>query len=267
MNCDLTKRAAHLMAQAPSELSVRQALRFGQLRGMGVPEPLLEVILKSAIASDFHHDGVWLPFFMMLARAPRFDPADLPMLIRYLREEIRTRRWHGVSLKGRTLHDLIRSARRSLRNLLEVARKSGYDFTVEDLDDPAVRDLLLALAATSWMAMPGVERFDYRAKDHWEVVELCTQEELRADGEELSHCVSMYGPSCRSGKSAIFSLRIWSEEERIWDPWVTIEVDPRRREVVQIRSVWNLPADRHEIRIIALWAEANAIALEKRFLL
>jgi hypothetical protein len=72
----LTKRAAHLMAGAPDHFSIRQAMRFGQLRALELPETFIDLVLRQPMATNFGADGIWLPFFMMVARDGSLDAEE-----------------------------------------------------------------------------------------------------------------------------------------------------------------------------------------------
>jgi hypothetical protein len=68
----------------------------------------------------------------------------------------------------------------------------------------------------------------------------------------MRHCVSTYDTSCRTGRVAIYSLKIHDKEgER---RLLTIEVDVRNRQIVQARKRWNEPSTPLEQRVMQGWA-------------
>lgn len=258
MFASVSRRAIHLMNDAPDFFSLRLAMRFGQLRALEMTPPLLGHLLRSEVARDLEHDEVWLPFFMMLRDAGDLVLEDVDLIIHHLRDEIRS--FGSIRLKGRSLADLMRSAQRGLIAHLKVARKAGYDFTEEDLGDRVVRSKLLHLASGWWKALPDVAPFCYRGRsEEWKVEELCTQVDLRKEAEALRHCVSTYGPSCRAGKSAIFSLRRRWDESAKWESLATLEVEPTGRSIVQAQGDWNDPLSERERQIVSRWACENDI--------
>lgn len=81
----------------------------------------------------------------------------------------------------------------------------------------------------------------------WSFRELTTSEELRAEGEAMGHCVGSYSLSCLDGDSAIFSVLIDDL------PTFTIEVDPRKKTLVQAQGYMNSEPTKSEARVITLW--------------
>jgi hypothetical protein len=64
--------------------------------------------------------------------------------------------------------------------------------------------------------------------------------------------VASYATRCHTGLSSIWSLRLWKDER--FRHVLTIEVDPRRRAVVQARGLANRPASGKPLRILRDWA-------------
>jgi hypothetical protein len=84
-------------------------------------------------------------------------------------------------------------------------------------------------------------------QDRWTFRELTSGEELLREGQTMNHCVAGYAPRCVSGYSAIVSL---SHNDT---PRVTLEVNPRTRQIVQARGNFNRPANQPEQRVIDRW--------------
>jgi hypothetical protein len=82
--------------------------------------------------------------------------------------------------------------------------------------------------------------------------ELVNRDALFAEGRAMRHCVYTYAELCRRGQTTIWSLRlrVKGAQKRL----VTIEVDPRKRAIIQARAKCNLrPGDR-SLEIIRQWA-------------
>lgn len=80
----------------------------------------------------------------------------------------------------------------------------------------------------------------------------------------MSHCVDTYAQSCRNGYSAIFSVR--QEEENAEGEtdvisYATIEVYPRIRMIMQIRTYRNCRANNTIMSLIYEWARAKGLKL------
>jgi hypothetical protein len=86
----------------------------------------------------------------------------------------------------------------------------------------------------------------------WSIVELLNSSALFAEGRAMCHCVHSYARKCKRGDSSIWSLRLrtGNMEKRL----VTIEVDPRRRAIIQLKSKHNRTPGVLSSEIIARWA-------------
>jgi hypothetical protein len=93
----------------------------------------------------------------------------------------------------------------------------------------------------------------------WELVELTSAQLLRSEGAALKHCVATYGRRCVNGDSRIWSLRRRREGEAT--PVLTIEVDPRRRTVVQVRGLYNRTPIGRSWQIVQTWARREQLRL------
>jgi hypothetical protein len=79
------------------------------------------------------------------------------------------------------------------------------------------------------------------------VIELLNNRKLHEEGELMKHCVHVYDKRCFQRKSAMFSLRINHQRK------LTIELDPKRKLIVQARGKQNRPATFQELDILNLW--------------
>ena len=86
--------------------------------------------------------------------------------------------------------------------------------------------------------------------------------ELYAEGRALRHCVYTYTRKCRDGLGTIWSLRlrIGGQEKRM----ATIEVDPRKGEIIQIRAKRNSYAGVRSREMIERWAEMAGLKVDSR---
>jgi hypothetical protein len=96
---------------------------------------------------------------------------------------------------------------------------------------------------------------DWASTDGWSVVELGDTTELTREGMALSHCVGGYGQVCKSGRSAIFSLRYQEK------PMVTIQLDPATGQIQQALGNRNRACSEEEMGQIKAWlVEAGTFA-------
>jgi hypothetical protein len=84
-------------------------------------------------------------------------------------------------------------------------------------------------------------------QSRWTFTELTNGEELYHEGRALHHCVGSYAPRSAAGHSAIVSLR-HDDLRRI-----TIELNPRTKNIVQARGAYNREATVVELAIIQRW--------------
>lgn len=81
----------------------------------------------------------------------------------------------------------------------------------------------------------------------WSITELTSAAALAKEGQTMRHCVASYAIRCQSGYSAIFSLKKNTHH------CITIEVDLRKRQIVQARGKFNRSANDKENTAIAHW--------------
>lgn len=98
---------------------------------------------------------------------------------------------------------------------------------------------------------------DWTDGELWSIVELNTTEELKAEGEALSHCVGQYSAQCASGASAIFSLR------REGTRGATIELDLSNNRVLQARGSNNRALTREEANAVQQWLDSMASSSDR----
>ena len=93
----------------------------------------------------------------------------------------------------------------------------------------------------------------------WQIIELTNSAQLRAEGAALRHCVASYDERCLRGISHIWALRFWRDEKL--HHVLTIEIDPKRRAVVQARGRANRTAFGKPLRILQHWAARERLQL------
>jgi hypothetical protein len=78
-------------------------------------------------------------------------------------------------------------------------------------------------------------------------------------GAALYHCVTSYADRCYRGMSRIWSLR-FRRGEKVHHV-LTIEIDPRKRAVVQARGWANRAASGKPLRLLQDWAARERLQL------
>ncbi len=105
---------------------------------------------------------------------------------------------------------------------------------------------------------PGRE--DSEGARRWQMVELTNSSQLRNEGAALHHCVASYAMNCYYGRSSIWSLRLWHGEKvrRV----LTVEVDPKKKSVVQARGRANRAAAGKSLQLVEEWAVRERLRME-----
>jgi hypothetical protein len=238
-------------------LSIEYALRKAELLALGTPEEFARAILSTRLASDLSHSDFWRTVWMFLiANAEDVDPAQIGPMIDYIQtvrhDRVSVETQDGIieldppspnfSMKGRTMQSILRLMQNWHRSL-------GGDETGFSWARSPFQPLLIEEPC----------RDDSHLPKRWQMMELTSSAQLRSEGAALHHCVASYaGPCCR-GISSIWSLRQW-RGERV-HPMLTIEVDPKRRAVIQVRGRANRPAGGMPLRLVQNWALREKLAM------
>jgi hypothetical protein len=91
------------------------------------------------------------------------------------------------------------------------------------------------------------------------MMELNNSAQLREEGVALHHCVGSYAHLCHHGNSSIWSLRVW-QGEKIRSV-LTVEVDPKRRAVIQARGKANRSASGKSLQVLHHWAAREGLQM------
>jgi hypothetical protein len=255
----LTKMMAHHFALAPDNCTIVQALRWGQLRGMGATQRVAQAVLGSRLGEEFagaEREPFWATVFHFLAQHPMTDPHQVGPIIDYLHHQKyvpvgpvnvggtfveQGPPQPGLSMKGRTPESLVNQVEawhRILRRVRDVRHMTWPPCGVAGYDRIE--------------GEPGNQRRFF-------ITELLGTAELRAEGAAMHHCVGTYGGSCQSGRTAIFSLKadVGAGPERR----ATIEVNVRTRQITQARAKRNEPIPPVDLRVMNAWATTAQLGI------
>ncbi|MGC4048058.1 MAG: PcfJ domain-containing protein [Armatimonas sp.] len=214
----LTEKGRHFLLLANPKLPLIHAVRYGQVRALGGSERLVEALCETRLGMQQPDEPFWetvIAFFVRhAAKLPESQIGPIIDFLGYQKEIEPT-----LSMKGRTTDALL-------------ARVDDWHAALARLSSGSRRN---------WRSL-GLSPFT-RTEDApgkvtltWTVVELLDTQSLQQEGSELRHCVRTYDAKCLKGEKAIFSLRLRASDNRVTRRMLTIEVDPRRRAVVQVRG-------------------------------
>jgi hypothetical protein len=255
----MTRKMERTFLASQDHLSFEEALRKAQLVAVGMPAHFVSAVLSTRLAKDLQNGDFWLTVWMFLVNhANDVDPAQIGPLIDYIQairhDRIRIDTEQGItevappqpefSVKGRTVPSILRLIR-------EWHRGIGRTYTSSRLSWP--RSLY-----RPWL-IEEPRRDEEEIPKRWQMVELSNSAELREEGAALQHCVSSYAHRCYQGNSSIWSLRMWrSEKVR---PVLTVEIDMKKRAVVQARGMANRSASGKPRRLLQDWASREGLQM------
>lgn len=255
----LSKMMAHRFLEAPDGLTVREALRWGQVIGQDGSELLARAIIASPLGSSFEHEDFWSSVMLYFVKNPMLDAAQVGPLIDYIAQQKYTPQEHilpggqtelgpppqpNFSVKGRSIEKLIGQMDDWHHQLAELPE-------IPDQEDQVVGETPRKRARRRYHAWSstGIRPYileettgiDSKATRTWTVQELLSTRELAAEGSALNHCVKSYAKSCKQGQVSIWSLQVVENGKRT--RVLTIAVDSNSRKINQIRGRFNMLPD------------------------
>ncbi len=273
----LTKKMAHLFLQAPDDYGVDEAIRWGQILGLGGDELLVRAVNGTRLGASFEAEGFWSTVIHFLVNHPMLDPEQVGPIVDYIHNqkycpqevvgpggvaETRDPPQPNFAVKGRSMDKLLRQVEAWHRQLARDNR----------------------LPHRHWEAS-GYSGLDHREQDedggdvHWTIRELLGTRELTAEGRGMHHCVASYANSCRRGSVSIWSMQAEDAGGRAHRV-MTIAVNNKGRTITQARGRHNaLPSGktprgkqqvmertyrarlRESRRILRLWREQEGLTL------
>jgi hypothetical protein len=242
----MTRKMEHIFLASQDHLPIEHGIRRAELLALGAPTEFVKAIMSTRLATDLRHSEFWRTVWMFLiANAGDVDPVQIGPMIDYIQAVRHDRTQDGTmefgspqpafSMKGRTVQSMLRMMREWHRSL-----GAGS-------------------ASLSWVRSPFepllFEEFSRDGSEmprRWQMMELINSAQLRREGAALNHCVASYADRCYRGISSIWSLRFWQAEKI--NHVLTVEVDPRRRAVIQARGRANRAASGRPLRLLQDWA-------------
>lgn len=258
----VTSRALHMAMEAPHDLTIRQALRWGQIKTLGGSSALLTEVLSSRMVKDLSNDAVWSRLFEKLVAAGNFNPKHFGIIADTLLEVTRNDECQRAEvLVGLPLEDLLRHCRHFWQTILSMVQTGQPGWLRSDIHCPHLRYDLHHVNAGQWARLPRSKPFESMCLEgkqtlRCRIEELTHQWQLAAESQAMKHCVDTYGRSCKLGRCSIFSVR--TEEmvagKMIPTSHLTIEVDRQSRRIIQVRGRRNQQVIPQQIPLLRKWA-------------
>lgn len=251
-----TKKMAHFFVKAPKELTIAQALRWGQVMGMKGSEQLAIAIAGSRLAEDLDNDAFWITVIRWFVDQPMLDPVQVGPMIDYIRHQrficvqrvgaqgqINAPLEPNFTMKGRTVATLMRQVEKWHRHLATTNR----------------------VQVKAWQPC-GVSEFEFiegsdksENQKVWTIRELLSAGSLAVEGRQLRHCVASYASSCARGHTSIWTLEVATKQGL--SKLITLEVRPSTQTIVQARGKANRLMTEKERSIVRRWTTAAGLSI------
>lgn len=241
----ITKRMAHLLTQNRSRhQTIIQALRGIQYQAFNEQNRHNGwSIAHGPLDETLENEDFWETAVQFLANQTFLDRTYINPIIDYIRNQKFTPQripqpdgteteepppHPSFCMKGRSINKLIRQVDEWHQELtgmedveFETWKPSGFrGFETVTLDSELKRNI------------------------QWTVHELITSQQLFAEGRIMHHCAGSYAKRCAAGEKSIWSLRALdldaAEENQLQEHVLTVEVDNKKRAVVQNAGKFNL---------------------------
>jgi len=245
--------------------NLTEAIWLAQLRSLGASPSLERAVLSSRVPRELTKHARWMRLAAKFAAGREALAGHFGVVADTL-VAVQNHRGPGQveQLLRLPLETLIRHGIRYVTRLLQA---NGHLLTEDQVQEAAERAELKRLVEARWApvlgGVPYGSKFGrIRARATWRIEELSSVDALRAEGEAMGHCVARYAHRCRSGSSAIFSVRHYRADDESYADGVscaTVEVQPRSRRVVQIRGARNRPVNNTVMTIVSEWAAAHEL--------
>jgi hypothetical protein len=261
-HCDLplpyTKRMAYYFLKAPATATITQALRWGQVRGLGGDERLANVLLATRLGETLENDDFWLTVVRWLIRHSMLDHEMIGPIVDFLHNQRFASQ--GMAYEGGRLVELpppqpnLSMKDRSPLTLLE--QVNAWHRRLARDNSHQVRE---------WKPS-GIKGFEFlegsRENDTlkvWSIRELLGSKALQAEGRRMRHCVASYAYSCERGSCSIWTVEC--ESRAGVSKNLTVEVRSDTRQIVQARGLANRMPTQREREILNRWASVAQLSI------
>ncbi|MEZ6045191.1 MAG: PcfJ domain-containing protein [Planctomycetaceae bacterium] len=250
------KMVAHFL-DAPQKSSIKQAMLWGRVRGLGGSEALAKAISSSDIIDNHRNIEFWSNVIKWLIRYESEVVLRVNSIIEYIYDQKFYRRYEYID--GNWTH-----IDPPAPNLTMKDRKPAAIFRqIEEWHFQACRNCTNPVWNKS-----GIDDFAYKEEldennlfRQWRVRELVTIVELLQEASQMRNCVASYANDCSTYGSSIWSLT--SEQESSCKNELTIQVVNENREIVQAKAFSNQRPSKRQRSILRKWAEQANLKISR----
>lgn len=240
----LTKRMCHTFMQSTSEHTLMTAIRHAQVEAFGGHRRVAERVCATWLGRGFAYDDepFWQPVLQWVCNQAMLDPAQIGPIVDWVRHR-RSEDENGFSMKGRTAVSVLREVDR-WHGELAAHRK-------------ALKGVYEPCGFAEYRGVRKVRLASGERQESWTITEVLNGRELRDEGRAHRHCVVSYGRSIEDGGTSIWSLQVDGVRT------LTIEVNNRTQQIVQIAGRFNRRPKPLEMKTIDQWAAKNGLTKNK----
>jgi hypothetical protein len=251
----MTRRMEDIFLRSPADMGIPYAMRRAELLGLGIPRALVAAVLSTRLATDLRHGDFWRSFWHFLhPNAAEITPAQVGPIIDFL-SSVRLEPIVVVSAGGASYSQWplapFSMKGRTVASLMQLMQEWNYGCKLGRGGSAWRRSGLRSLAVEASAAASS------EVPARWQFVELTSSEQLRAEGQVLRHCVGGYAARCSRGDCHIWSLRLVRDDRA--RSFVTLEVDPQQRAIVQAKGFGNRHPTSKLWQVIGLWADVEGL--------
>jgi hypothetical protein len=253
----MTRAMEDVFLKTPDHLEIEAGLRRAELVTLGADPLLIAAVMGTRLAAEVHNGEFWRTFLrLLIAGRSKLQLHDVGPMVDFL-QAIRHQRVEALghsglitvepprpdfSLRGRTLASLLRLVHAWHQGL---GAMSGSD-------------VAWAPSGTPGMSFAVEPRDPEAPVVRFEILELTSASSLAWEGRKLGHCVASYTHKCLLRRASIWSLRRFAGDGPP-RPIATIEVDPKRRRIVQLRGARNRWVKGAPERYVREWASRERL--------
>ena len=250
----ISRRALHECAKAPSDVSIAQGLRWGQVLACGGSVLLANAVVSSRMAHDMTHDAWWSRLIEKFSSAGETSARHFGLVADLFVEMFHREQHEKVDrLLVLPMKELRIYAWKYWRDAAAALALHLPEWQQRSVTHPSCRQQLSSVMRQCWHPMiPHSLQRSYMVKlGALSLRELTSAAELIAEGREMRHCVATRAAVCLHKSSSVFSLTIHraDEEERL-----TLEVCRKTRKVIEIRGRYNRQPSAQAWSALEQWA-------------
>ncbi|MDX2305259.1 MAG: PcfJ domain-containing protein [Microscillaceae bacterium] len=257
----LSKKMAHYFLQTPAHYSIYEALRYGQVLGLGGTAKLADYLIKTRLGNVYdcnYREAFWTTVVQFLINHTPDNLSRIHDIVEYIHyQKYENRRIFvgrgqteelgptqpDFSMKGRTLNSLLKATQEWQKEM----RIWSQELNQETWEPIEIPDFELTLDEGTLQ------------HKHYKIRQLLTGNELYHEGKAMSHCVGGYVSSCINKECSIWAMTVddfLTGKKKL----ITIELDDKGV-IQQAKAKFNAQPSEEAWQVLALWAERHNLKI------